>query len=284
MNFEEFREEWKPFPAHKVAAQRYKHRKNFWDHYNQRDLANKEREVAKKEGDLKAVKKANKKHRAAAKGVERAHKRIKGGEEALKKRNLPYGVQSDEDPDNTPLWKVQKATQMEQFMEPLQELFDLYEFDISQMKPDIQDEGHATVGTPQEGDFNHPVIQQRREVDAARQSGMEPVDAHQQVHGEVNLGDIKSKAKLASTLSRVADEGSRRGVRIEPEKGSIFARDAEMEKEMDQVTHDDLRTPMRAQVPDAQQTPADQFAESLDEQEEYDYNEDVAYLQQYGRA
>ena len=57
-----------------------------------------------------------------------------------------------------------------------------------------------------------------------------------------------------------------------------------MENELDQVTHDDLRTPMRAQVPDRQQTPADQFAESLDEQEEYDYNEDVAYLQQYGRA
>ena len=35
---------------------------------------------------------------------------------------------------------------------------------------------------------------------------------------------------------------------------------------------------------DNQQTPQDQVAEELEVSDEYDYNEDVAYLQQFGRA
>ena len=41
---------------------------------------------------------------------------------------------------------------------------------------------------------------------------------------------------------------------------------------------------MNQQVPDEQQTPADQVAENLEFMEHFDYNEDVAFLQKYGRA
>ena len=80
------------------------------------------------------------------------------------------------------------------------------------------------------------------------------------------------------------DDGNKRAVKVEPEKKSIFARDAELEKTMDQVTRDDLRTPMNQQVPDSEQTPVDQVAEELENEEEYDYNLDVDYLQKFGRA
>jgi hypothetical protein len=80
------------------------------------------------------------------------------------------------------------------------------------------------------------------------------------------------------------DDNINTGVTIEKGKGSIFARDAAIEKNLDSVTHDDLRTPMNQQVPDDQQTPQDQVAEELEVGDEYDYNEDVAYLQQFGRA
>jgi len=108
------------------------------------------------------------------------------------------------------------------------------------------------------------------------------VNAHQSVHGDINPGDIDSKAKLASTLGRIQDDGNRNAVKLEKDKGSILARDAEYEKRTDAVTHDDLRTPMNQQVPDDQQTPADQVAEELEEC--YNYMDDVKYLQTYGRA
>jgi hypothetical protein len=82
----------------------------------------------------------------------------------------------------------------------------------------------------------------------------------------------------------VSDDGSTSSVKIEKQKGSILALDAELEKVQDQVTRDDLRTPMNQQVPDNQQTPANQVAEELENDEEYDYNMDVAYLQTFGRA
>ena len=113
---------------------------------------------------------------------------------------------------------------------------------------------------------------------------MNPVQAHQQVYGEINTGDIESKSALASTLGRVQDDGNKRAVTIEKDKRSILAMDSEIEKARDQVTRDDLRTPMNQQVPDYQQTPADQVAEELETEEEYDYNLDVAYLQKFGRA
>ena len=158
-------------------------------------------------------------------------------------------------------------------MDPLQELYDLYEAEMTQ----LQDPVSPTVASPNAGEYEHPVIQQRNEVDGHREDGAEAHDAHELVHGAVDTADVDSKAKLAATLGRVQDGHDKKGITIDKnsEFQSLMARDAELEKNADQVTPDDLRTPMSQEVPDEQQ---------VDTQEEYDYNLDVAYLQKYGRA
>ena len=170
-------------------------------------------------------------------------------------------------------------------MEELQELFDLYEAELNRVpKPDISNEFPSGYQGPASGQYEHPITQRRNQIGDLMGTGMNPVQAHQQVYGEINTGDIESKAALAATLGRVSDDGSTSSVKVEKEKGSILALDAELEKVQDQVTRDDLRTPMNQQVPDNQQTPANQVAEELENDEEYDYNMDVAYLQTFGRA
>ena len=158
-------------------------------------------------------------------------------------------------------------------MDPLQQLFDLYEAEMTQ----LQDPVSPTVASPNAGEYQHPVIQQRDEVDSHRENGAEAHDAHEMVHGAVDTADVDSKAKLAATLGRVQDGKDKKGVTIDKnsEFKSLMAREDELEKSADQVTPDDLRTPMSQQIPDEQQ---------VDTQEDYDYNLDVAYLQKYGRA
>ena len=171
------------------------------------------------------------------------------------------------------------------FSDPLEDLYLLWEQEMNVVpKPDLGMEEPAGVAGPNEGNFEHPVTQQRNQVDDARKQGMDAVEAHQSVHGEVETGSAASKSKLAATLGRVQDDGNRRAVVVEPEKGSILAKDVEVEAEMDQVTHDDLRTPMNKQVPDRQQQPQDQVGGQVEMPEEMDYNDDVAYLQKFGRA
>jgi hypothetical protein len=171
-------------------------------------------------------------------------------------------------------------------MEPLQELFDLWEDERLRglPKPEIANMDPAHMGGPNKGDLNHPVIKKRNTLDSLRAQGMDPVAAHQAVHGEVDSSDTESKANFAATLGRIQDDGNRNAVTLQPEKGSILSRDAAIEKQLNQTSHDDLRTPMNQQVPDREQTPQDQVAEELDYQDDYDYNLDVAYLQKFGRA
>ena len=95
---------------------------------------------------------------------------------------------------------------------------------------------------------------------------------------------FQGEAELAGTLGRYQEDNATRAVTIEADKGSILAKDAELEKDLDQVTRNDLRTPMRQQIPDKLQTPTQEVAEELENNDENDYNEDVAYLQQFGRA
>ena len=97
----------------------------------------------------------------------------------------------------------------------------------------------------------------------------------------MDTADVQSKAKFAATLGRVQDGKDKKGITIEKdaEFKSLLAKDAAVEKQLDQVTPDDLKTPMKLQVPDEEQ--AD---EPVDTTEEYDYNLDVEYLQKYGRA
>ena len=162
--------------------------------------------------------------------------------------------------------------------DPLQQLWELYEDlsvqDVPELQPDPEPSG---IGTPQTGDYQHPVIQQRKQVDDLRQQGMSDEDAHQQVYGEIDLANPQSKADFAATLSRVQQDADKKGVKTEDDADfkSLLARDKELEKSQ-QVTPDDLKTPYRQEVPDEQQ--------EVDTQEEIDYNLDVAYLQQYGRA
>ena len=168
--------------------------------------------------------------------------------------------------------------------DPLDELYDLFEAEMNVVdKPQMQDEIPSGYESPHKGQYAHPVTKMRNEIDSLLAQGMDPVSAHQSVHGDVDPGDIQSKSELAATLGRMQDDRNRNAVKMEPEKRSILSRDAEFEKQQD-VTHDDLRTPMNKQVPDDEQTPADQVAEELEINEEYDYNLDVAYLQKYGRA
>ena len=158
--------------------------------------------------------------------------------------------------------------------DPLIALWELFDGMNVMDQPPLAQEEPATVQGPDAGSTEHPVIVQRKEVDDLRATGIEDVDAHQQVFGEVDLADADSKAKLASTLYRVQTSDEKRG--LDPEKDaefkSLFARDKEAETAQE-TSPMDLKTPMPGQVPDA-----------LDQQQEDWYNFDVSYLQQYGRA
>ena len=171
-------------------------------------------------------------------------------------------------------------------MDPLQELWSLYEAVME--KPPLQDEPSPTVDTPQDEDHEHPVSQERRKVDMARAAGMEPEQAHETVYGEVDTGDAASKAQLAATLGRVQNDGGKKGIKIEKDKDfkSLLARDDELEQK-DAVTPDDMRTPQQKEVPNMLQSPhgmENTVGEQVEILDVWDYNDDVAYLQKFGRA
>ena len=169
--------------------------------------------------------------------------------------------------------------------DPLEDLYHLAEAEMNVMpKPDFSADVSGNYESPHKGQFEHPVTKQKNEIDSLIAQGTDPMTAHQSVHGDLDPSTTTSKAQLAATLGRLQDDGTTGGVKIEPEKESILAKDARIEKQLDQVTDNDLKTQMNLQVPDREQTPQDQVSEELDFGEEYDYNEDVAYLQQFGRA
>ena len=159
-------------------------------------------------------------------------------------------------------------------MDPLQKLWELYDGMNVVDKPPLEQEMPSAMGTPQKGDFEHPVIQQRRQVDDLRAQGMSDVEAHQEVYGEVDLANPESKAQLAATLHRIQTDDEKRGVEVDKNATfkSLFAREKEAEADSD-VTPEDMKTPMAQEVPDG-----------LEQQQEDWYNFDVSYLQQFGRA
>ena len=170
-------------------------------------------------------------------------------------------------------------------MDALQELFDLVDRELREDTPPLQAAPTPFMGTPMMQDNEHPVTQQRRAVDMLRKQGMPPEMAHQQVYGEIDLSDTQAKRDMASTFGRVQDDGNKKAVRIDHDHKhpSIMAQDDGLEAMVNQTTVDDLRTPLNKQVPDALQDPNAE-ATPVENQEEYDYNLDVAYLQKYGRA
>ena len=173
--------------------------------------------------------------------------------------------------------------------EALSDLFELFDAEMMQQqeKPALMDPEEPAVGTPQSGSFEHPVTQQRKEVQALIKQGESPVEAHKAVHGEIDIGQIESKAKLAGTLGRIQQDNTTDGLKMDTDGDfvSIMAADSQIEADLDQVTRNDLRTPEPKQVPDYQQEPGQQVKEELETQDYIDYHEfDVAYLQQFGRA
>ena len=169
-------------------------------------------------------------------------------------------------------------------MDPLQQLWDLYEEMRGVPKPPLTEPEESGMGTPTGNYEDHPVINDRKKVDALRLKGMSPEEAHQMVYGELDTSDVDAKGKLASTLGRVQDDNGRKGIKIEKdaEFKSLLARDDELEKQVQQTTPADMATPIDKQVPGVLQQPDDRVA--LTQQEEVDYNDDVDYLQKYGRA
>ena len=167
-------------------------------------------------------------------------------------------------------------------MDPLQSLWDLADKELCEAAPPLQAAPTPFMGTSMTQDNEHPVTQQRRAVDLLRKQGVPPEDAHQQVYGEIDLSDTQAKRDMASTFGRVQDDGNKKAVRIDHDHQhpSILAQDDGLEAMVNQTTVNDLRTPINRQVPDAVQDPE----AGLQQQEEYDYNLDVAYLQKYGRA
>ena len=170
-------------------------------------------------------------------------------------------------------------------MDALQELFDLVDRELREDTPPLQAAPTPFMGTPMMQDNEHPVTQQRRAVDMLRKQGLPPELAHQTVYGEIDLSDTQAKRDMASTFGRVQDDGNKKAVRIDHDHKhpSIMAQDDGLEAMVNQTTVNDLRTPLNKQVPDALQDPNAE-ATPVENQEEYDYNLDVAYLQKYGRA
>jgi len=166
------------------------------------------------------------------------------------------------------------------FMDPLQKLWELYDDTLVQDKPQLNAAPSETmVGSPNEDTFDHPVIQMRSAVDKQRLANIPTTQAHEKVYGEVNLADVEQKSGMAATLGRVQNDGKRSAVRIEQDAAvpSILAVDDQFEKDIEQGTVDTYKSPNRQEEPGSE-SPA------LTQEEEYDYNLDVAYLQKFGRA
>jgi hypothetical protein len=98
--------------------------------------------------------------------------------------------------------------------DPLEEFYSLYETEMNMMqKPQIETDQPSAYGGPNDGNYEHPVAMKRAALDAEMHQGHNPVEAHQSVHGDVDLADTTSKKMLAGTLGRVQDESSKNGVR-----------------------------------------------------------------------
>mgnify|MGYP000645726553 CR=1 FL=1 len=159
-------------------------------------------------------------------------------------------------------------------MEPLKQLFDLYEAEMAMQTPFAEPE---PAPEPPPVDNTHPITKQNKEVEDALRQGMGGPEAHETVYGQVNIGDPTSKAQLASTLGKAQGQKVHAGALPEPGSQSIFAKEFRDDEEQDATTDQDLKSPVAQQIPDSEQ-------QAVETQEEFDYNDDVAYLRTYGRA
>ncbi|QBP06017.1 hypothetical protein [Synechococcus phage S-B68] len=84
---------------------------------------------------------------------------------------------------------------------------------------------------PQGGEeVEEPTIASRRDkVDAAREAGLSTGDAHEAIHGTVDLQDPESVAKLAATMGRMQKDGG--AATIATDSNSMLAQEKDKEKE-----------------------------------------------------
>jgi hypothetical protein len=119
-------------------------------------------------------------------------------------------------------------------------------------KPSLKDVVHPEIANPPTKDetLESPDAQARTQVDTLRKSGVSTTDAHQQVHGDVDIGSVESRASLAATLGRVQDDQSDNEVHPDKDSESGFAQLSKLEKEADAVSPEDLATPLEGEIPD----------------------------------
>lgn len=141
-----------------------------------------------------------------------------------------------------------------------------------QKKPPLRD-NKPTIDNPEtkianKGQKEHPVIQQRDLVDKERESGVPTVQAHQSVFGDINTGDVESKAGFAATLARVETDKSNQ--EVYPEKGSesVFGKEFADNQNRNDVSPEDLRTPEDQELPDNLQPDSEGEFDSQDDEYE----------------
>ena len=193
-------------------------------------------------------------------------------------------------------------------MEPLQELWDLYE--VTFPKPQLKDKEDqpANIRAPIDPDINFR-NKQSDQIATLRQKGkgMNSLgNAYELVKGPLDTGDPIAMADFAGHLAANQKDRSR-APRPEDGSNSLLHQDM-MKLKNDTVPDDgDLRRPKNSELSDEQermnidddekdrlqtrQRGPQGFAEAaanmqtgLTEEMEYDYNQDVAYLQKFGRA
>jgi hypothetical protein len=193
-------------------------------------------------------------------------------------------------------------------MEPLQELWDLYEATFP--KPELKDteDQPANVRAPIDPDINFR-NKQSDQIATLRQKGKGKNslgNAYELVKGVLDTGDPIAMADFAGHLAANQKDRSRAP---RPEEGSDSLLHQDMMKMKTDTLPDDgdLRRPRNSELSDDQErmniddderdrlqtstrgakgtaNAVSSMGESLTEEVDVDYNEDVSYLQKYGRA
>jgi hypothetical protein len=193
-------------------------------------------------------------------------------------------------------------------MEPLQELWDLYEATFP--KPELRDteDQPANVRAPIDPDINFR-NKQSDQIATLRQKGKGKNslgNAYELVKGPLDTGDPIAMADFAGHLAANQKDRSR-APRPEDGSDSLLHQDM-MKMKTDTLPDDgDLRRPRNSELSDDQErmniddderdrlqtstrgakgtaNVVASMGESLTEEVDVDYNEDVSYLQKYGRA
>jgi hypothetical protein len=103
-------------------------------------------------------------------------------------------------------------------------------------------------------ELEEPTVASRRDkVDAARESGLSTGDAHEAIHGTVDLQDPESVGKLAATMGRMQKDGAGATIATDPGSESLLAKDQAQEEQPKEEpkgkTFDDTMDAMKQSQP-----------------------------------